>query len=201
MDRIKFKTRLFGYSKIDVRDYIARMNEDFAKTLMNNLAEQEKKKEVLRDRIAQLEAELDVYKKQCFEVSDAILDAKKYAAHLKGEADKEKAMRELEFSEWDEQQAQKICGYQQDIADIRSRLKQFAANTEMELEQYEEQLEFIKNHCQSRAELKKEDKISEVSETEDISEVPETEAITEVPETEEITETSEKDGISEISEE
>lgn len=182
MDRRKFRTRLFGYSKIDVRDYISRMNEDFAKTLMNNLAEQEKKKEVLRDRITQLEEELEIYKKQCMEVSDAILDAKKYAAHLKEEADKEKLKRELEYSEWDEQQAQKICGYQQDIADIRSRLKQFAENTDLDLVKYEERLEFIKSHCQSRAELVNKEGISEVPDKEEFTEVSEKEELSEISE-------------------
>lgn len=153
MDIVELRTRLFGYSKVDVCDYIARMNQDFSRRLMETMVDQDTEKKMLRSRIMQLEAEVEEYKKQRFEVSDAILDAKRYAASLKEDADKEKIKRNMEFSEWDEQQVQRICDYQRDIADIRIQLEQFTENMQQELEKYEERLEFIKNVCQNRAEL------------------------------------------------
>ena len=167
MESGEFRTSLFGYSKIDVCDYIARMNKDFSRQIMNYLEDQEKEKKILRDRIIRLEAELKEYKEQHSQVSNAILDAKKYAAQLKEESDCEQEKRRLEFSEWDEEQAQKIQSYWTDISGLRSHLQCLTKNMDTELEKYENRLESLKSHCQNRAKLDREQCLFHAAEDED----------------------------------
>ena len=99
METRGLKNGLFGYSKVSVCEYIAKMNEEFTKKLMDTMSEHENEKKQLKEKLERLEAELEGYKMQQAEVSDALLDAKRYAAQLKAEADLEHSRLRREHSE------------------------------------------------------------------------------------------------------
>ena len=69
MEKRLLKTTLFGFSKTDVCEYIAKVNADFSKKLLTLSEEHKTEKDALTQKIADLEAELAKYKKVYADIS------------------------------------------------------------------------------------------------------------------------------------
>ena len=91
MDKEILKSALFGYSKISVCQYIAKMNEEFNTKLMAETEAFREERSKLQKKIDDLEAELAACKQNACDVGSILLEAGEHAEELRQRAQKEAA--------------------------------------------------------------------------------------------------------------
>ena len=91
MDKEILKSALFGYSKISVCQYIAKMNEEFNAKLMAEADSFREEHSRQQKKIVNLEAELAVHKQNACDVGTMLLEAGQYAEQLRQQAQAEAA--------------------------------------------------------------------------------------------------------------
>ena len=91
MDKDILKSALFGYSKISVCQYIAKMNEEFNAKLMAETDSFREERSRQQKKIEELEAELAVHKQNACDVGTMLLEAGQYAEQLRQQAQAEAA--------------------------------------------------------------------------------------------------------------
>ena len=69
-----FKTKLFGYSKSSVCEYLAQINDDFSQRLRDITAQHQKDKDELKARITGLESDLARYQNAFGSLEEALLE-------------------------------------------------------------------------------------------------------------------------------
>lgn len=89
MESNLLKKSFWGYSKISVSEYIARINQEFSQKLRDTAVEHEREKEELQEKLAQLERENKELQNRQNKVAAILLDAKAFAAQLKDKAEAE----------------------------------------------------------------------------------------------------------------
>lgn len=90
-----FQTRLFGYAKASVNNYISKLNEEFSNKLLANEKEHKIAQEALQAEIKRLTAENAQLLAARQEVAEALICAQDYAASLKQQTEaEEQAQRE-----------------------------------------------------------------------------------------------------------
>lgn len=133
----------FGYSKTSVCEYIASMNEEFSRQLMELENENKKEKAELKARINTLEKELNEKKKSHGEIADALLDAQQYAAIIKQKAEAENKKLIAENQKLQKEQSERLELYKAAIDKLRKELAVFSADTDKKLLEYCGQAEDI----------------------------------------------------------
>ena len=91
MNKEILKSALFGYSKISVCQYIAKMNEEFNAKLMAETDSFREEHSRQQKKIDNLEAELAVHKQNACDVGTMLLEAGQYAEQLRQQAQAEAA--------------------------------------------------------------------------------------------------------------
>ena len=91
MNKETLKSALFGYSKISVCQYIAKMNEEFNAKLMAETDSFREERSRQQKKIDDLEAELAVHKQNACDVGTMLLEAGQYAEQLRQQAQAEAA--------------------------------------------------------------------------------------------------------------
>ena len=138
MDKGIIKSAFFGYSKTSVCGYIASINEEFSRQLLELEKEHKKEKEELKGKLDAAEKELDEYKKAHGDIANALLEAQQYAAALKqrAEADNERLIAENKSRH--KEQTERLALYAASIDWLRSELSAFTADTDRRLADYYE---------------------------------------------------------------
>ena len=119
MQRKLLKTSLFGFSKTEVCDYIARVNDEFNGKIDLLTAEHTKEKNELMAQITALNEELDKYKQANADIAQALFDAQQYAAELKAKADGEYKEAQDELLAIKETETDKLNTYREKIEKVR----------------------------------------------------------------------------------
>lgn len=122
MENKLLKTSLFGFSKTDVCEYIAKVNADFNEKLKAINAENTVEKNALNEQILTLTAELEKYKQANNDIAQALFDAQQYAAELKLKADNEYKQAENELLMFKETENKKIDHYRVEIEALRKNI-------------------------------------------------------------------------------
>ena len=78
MDITELGSSFWGYKKSHVCEYIADMNEQFSKKLMETIKDYDRQIGELHAKITHLEAENSALQKECSNVTQVIVDAKKF---------------------------------------------------------------------------------------------------------------------------
>lgn len=143
MDMGIIKSAFFGYSKTSVCEYIASMNEEFSRQLLELEKENKKEREELKGRLEATEKELDEYKKAHGDIANALLEAKQYAASLKQKAEEENERLVAENKRLHKEQSERLALYAAAVDRIRSDLSVFTADTDKRLADYCSQAENI----------------------------------------------------------
>ena len=160
MDKEILKSALFGYSKISVCQYIAKMNEEFNAKLMAETDSFREERSRLQKKIDDLEAELAVHKQNACDVGTMLLEAGQYAEQLRQQAQAEAAelLRQaqeeaeqlrsqtkneadqflLEIKTKGQAQTQKLALYTGAIAKIREDMAMLANRTDDALNTFAE---------------------------------------------------------------
>ena len=125
MQRKLLKTTLFGFSKTEVCEYIARVNNEFNDKIdVLNSTHMEERNELLA-KIADLEEELNKYRQANSDIAQALFDAQQYAAELRANADKEYQTATNELRALKDAETGKINGYRNRIEGIRKEIVSF----------------------------------------------------------------------------
>jgi len=122
MQKKLLRTSLFGFSKTEVCDYIARVNDEFNGKIDLLTAEHTKEKNELTAQIAALNEEINKYKQANADIAQALFDAQQYATELKAKADGEYKEAQDELLALKEAETDKLNTYREKIENIRKEI-------------------------------------------------------------------------------
>lgn len=143
MEKNIMKSAFFGYSKTSVCEYIAKINEEFSRQLLELEKENKKEREELKGRLEATEKELHEYKKAHSDIANALLEAKQYAASLKQKAEEENERLAAENRRLHKEQSERLALYTAAVDKLRSEMSVFAADTDRKLAAYYNKAENI----------------------------------------------------------
>lgn len=116
------RTSLFGFSKTEVCDYIARVNDEFNGKIDLITAEHTKERNELTAQIAALNEEINKYKQANADIAQALFDAQQYATELKAKADREYKEAQDELLALKEAETDKLNTYREKIENVRKEI-------------------------------------------------------------------------------
>ena len=122
MQKKLLRTSLFGFSKTEVCDYIARVNDEFNGKIDLITAEHTKERNELTAQIAALNEEINKYKKANADIAQALFDAQQYATELKAKADGEYKEAQDELLAFKEAETDKLNTYREKIESVRKEI-------------------------------------------------------------------------------
>ena len=122
MQKKLLRTSLFGFSKTEVCDYIARVNDEFNGKIDLLTAERTKERNELTAQIAALNEEINKYKQANADIAQALFDAQQYATELKAKADGEYKEAQDELLALKETETDKLNTYREKIENVRKEI-------------------------------------------------------------------------------
>jgi cell division septum initiation protein DivIVA len=122
MQKKLLRTSLFGFSKTEVCDYIARVNDEFNGKIDLLTAEHTKERNELTAQIAALNEEINKYKQANADIAQALFDAQQYATELKAKADGEYKEARDELLALKEAETDKLNTYREKIENVRKEI-------------------------------------------------------------------------------
>ena len=122
MQKKLLRTSLFGFSKTEVCDYIARVNDEFNRKIDLITAEHTKERNELTAQIAALNEEINKYKQANADIAQALFDAQQYATELKAKADGEYKEAQNELLALKEAETDKLNTYREKIESVRKEI-------------------------------------------------------------------------------
>lgn len=122
MQKKLLRTSLFGFSKTEVCDYIARVNDEFNGKIDLLTAEHTKERNELIAQIAALNEEINKYKQANADVAQALFDAQQYATELKAKADGKYKEAQDELFALKETETDKLNTYREKIEKVRKEI-------------------------------------------------------------------------------
>lgn len=140
MDITELKSSFLGYKKSCVCEYIAEMNEKFSQKLMETIKDYDRQMGELNAKINRLEEENSALQKECSNVTQVIVDAKKFSDELRAKAeaeDKEFRDRNMDYNN---EQMHRIYTFCMGIDKIRDSMRTLTASIEKDLEVEKEKL-------------------------------------------------------------
>ena len=141
----ELKSGFWGYKKSYVCEYIAEMNEQFSKKLMGTIKDYDRQIEELNAKITHLEAENSALQKECSNVTQVIVDARKFSNELRVKAeaeDKEFRDRNMDYNN---EQMRRIHTFCMGIDKIRDSMCTLMASIDKDLESKKEELSAVNN--------------------------------------------------------
>ena len=122
MQKKLLRTSLFGFSKTEVCDYIARVNDEFNGKIDLITAEHTKERNELTAQIAALNEEINKYKQANADIAQALFDAQQYATELKAKADGEYKEAQDELLALKEAETDKLNTYREKNENVRKEI-------------------------------------------------------------------------------
>ncbi len=122
MQKKLLRTSLFGFSKTEVCDYIARVNDEFNSKIDLITAEHTKERNELTAQIAALNEEINKYKQANADIAQALFDAQQYATELKAKADGEYKEARDELLALKGAETDKLNTYREKIENVRKEI-------------------------------------------------------------------------------
>ena len=133
MQKKLLRTSLFGFSKTEVCDYIARVNDEFNSKIDLITAEHTKERNELTAQIAALNEEINKYKQANADIAQALFDAQQYATELKAKADGEYKEAQDELLALKEAETDKLNTYREKIENVRKEIVSVLSNIDDKL--------------------------------------------------------------------
>lgn len=141
----QFPTRLFGYSKRSVEEYINKMNEEFSQKLLEKDKQTLKGVQSMRQELEKLRQENERLREERQEVAGALIDAKTYAAELRAQAqERDRAQREKNAALHQEER-QRLQGLADRVDSLRKEFRDILISMDEELERCELGCQTLKN--------------------------------------------------------
>ena len=137
----EFKNSFWGYNKADVCTYIASMNEEFSRKIVEKDAEHAEEVNALKQRIEALEAENLELERNHRQISNTLLDANAFATELREKAVAEDARMREENAARNLAQTARIEQFGRKIDEIRDAIHSFLKTIDGELEKESETID------------------------------------------------------------
>jgi len=152
-----FKVSLFGYSKKQVYEYIAKLSDELIakqnnerrklETKIENLEEEKTQlyeiKKELEKKIEELTRELAKKDDENLKVSSILLDARQFADELKVKASEQNQKEIEENSRRNDEVAKNINKCKEDVESIRAYMRKFLETAESQAEEIMEKLDSV----------------------------------------------------------
>ena len=122
MQKKLLRTSLFGFSKTEVCNYIARVNDEFNGKIDLITAEHTKERNEFTAQIAALNEEINKYKQANADIAQALFDAQQYATELKAKAAGEYKEAQDELLALKEAETDKLNTYREKIENVRKEI-------------------------------------------------------------------------------
>ena len=122
MQKKLLRTSLFGFSKTEVCDYIARVNDEFNGKIDLITAEHTKERNELTAQLTALNEEINKYKQANADIAQALFDAQQYATEMKAKADGEYKEAQDELLALKEAETDKLNTYREKIENVRKEI-------------------------------------------------------------------------------
>lgn len=131
-----FQTSLLGYSKKSVCAYIAEMNEEFSKKLLEKDMARKDAVQTLQEQLEQLKRENEQLRAERREVAGALIDAKAFAAGLIERAEEENRAQCAKNKALCQAELRRLQAMAADIDALRAAFCATLRDMDAELEQY-----------------------------------------------------------------
>lgn len=158
MNITELKSGFWGYKKSYVCEYIAEMNEQFSKKLLETIKDYDCQIGELNAKINRLEAENSALQRECSSVTQVIVDAKKFSDELRVKAeaeDKEFRDRNMDYNN---EQMQRVYTFCMGIDKIRDSVRTLMASIDKDLESKKEELSALDNGLEKLTGLEESEK-------------------------------------------
>ena len=129
----ELKCGFLGYKKNLVCEYIAEMNEQFSKKLMDTISDYDSQISELNAKISLLEAENSTLQKECNNITQVFVDAKKFSDDLKEKAEAEDKKLREQIMGYNNEQLQRINEFSTGIDKIRDSLHSLLLSVDKDL--------------------------------------------------------------------
>ena len=146
----ELKTGFRGYRKESVYRYIASLEEDFSRKLLEKDSQSAKTTAQFEQRIEELETELRALKKENEEqrnrqmmIANTLLEAQAYAARLQAETLRQEQEAQKLIEEEAQKQYQELEGYGKKVKDIRDSFASLLKELDREAEKFEQRAEAL----------------------------------------------------------
>lgn len=131
------QSSLFGYSKKSVAAYIAGLNEECAKKILEKELEYKRSLQELQEQIQVLQGENEALRAERQKVAGALIDAKTFAADLMAREEAESAARRTRSQADHEAELQRLSALAADISALREAFRGVLTGMDGEMERYE----------------------------------------------------------------
>lgn len=146
-----FSTRLFGYSRSGVNDYISRLNEEFSRKLLERDQAHKGETEALRAEVERLTRENEQLQALRQEVADALISAKDYAAGLKRQADADDQAQRTVNAARQAAEARRLQDVAERISGLRRAFRGALEQMDGQLASYTEELQRLRAAAEGQA--------------------------------------------------
>lgn len=133
MDITMLKSGLWGYQKAGVCAYIAEINEEFSRKLMETVGNCEQKEKALTEKVAALEAENERLREERDRVTKIITDAAQFSEGLRRDAEAEDKKFRDSNEKYQTGQRHRIGQYCAAIDEIRGSIHRLLEQFDAEL--------------------------------------------------------------------
>lgn len=133
----QFQTRLFGYSKQSVHNYIVQMNEDFSQKQLAKEKENRDAVQALQEELERLRKENALLRAERREVAGALIDAKSFAANLMEQAKEEDRAQRAENTSIHQAERQRLRALAGHIGRLQEDFRRVLHDMDKELERYD----------------------------------------------------------------
>lgn len=131
-----FQNSLFGYSKKSVCAYVAEMNEEFSKRLLEKDMEHRQTVQELKEQLERLERENEQLRMARQEVAGALIDAKTFAAGLMEQAEAESSALRSHNQAYHRAECQRLQALAATIDALREDFRSALDRMDRDMEQY-----------------------------------------------------------------
>lgn len=140
MDISMLKSSFFGYKKSGVCEYIAEINEEFSRKLIDTVKSHDLKEKELNEKIEKLEAENAVLREDRDRVTMIIADAKRFSDELRSSSEAENQKFREDNEAYNADQRRRIEEYCTDIDRIRNSIYRLLNDFDAELSESKKHL-------------------------------------------------------------
>ncbi len=132
-----FRSSLFGYDKKSVSAYIAQMNEETSKRLMEKELENKNTMQEMQKELEQLRQENEELRNGREAVANALIDAKSFAAGLKEQTEQENREMQEKNKRHHAVELERIQAFAGEMDALQGAFRTTLSSMEEELERYQ----------------------------------------------------------------
>lgn len=146
-----FRSSLFGYDKKSVSAYIAQMNDETSKRLMEKELEHKNTVQELQKELEQLRQENEELRNGRDAVASALIDAKNFAAELKEQTELENRAMQEKNKRHHAVELERIQAFAGEVETLQEAFRSVLSGMAEEMERYRSKCQTMQAHFEKCA--------------------------------------------------